>query len=330
MAITDFEHIVIGGQQRSGTSMVRALVGSHPKIAIYELDLTFWPRFSEVYADRKLSQKEKEELIRSVVSHEKVTKAHIGFKWEEFRDFAASYQQPEEEFFYAFYVRFLELYRAKREREIVGLKTPFNEFYFSKIIRVFPKTKFIHVVRNPLDVAVSLKEAKKRWWGGKIDYHSHIRLWKKSAQMAIENLERYPARYFVIKYEDIVFQPEESVKNMCAFLEVDFEPDMLQMNNHLGWDGTNSSFGRETGASTFRKDAINRYKKKMDPKIRDEYYYFLKKYLEYFGYDQEDVSIGGVTKLDYALTDVKEAAKEKLIYRIRRSPLYPVLKKHFS
>lgn len=320
----DFEHIVIGGQQRSGTSLVRAIIGSHSDISIFQWDLTLWPKFSEIYADKPLSHSKKKELIQGVLAHKKVIQTDVSFQLSEFNEILNS-AEDSTKFFYEFYETFLNLYIKKTNRKIPGLKTPENEFYAHRIFSNFPKTKFIHVVRNPLDVAVSLKGAKDKWWGGKINYLSHIRLWKNSAQLALSNSKLYPQNYLVIKYEDVVQNQKETILKVCNFLEVDFEPQMLAMKNHPGWKGHNSSF-KNSKSKTGKSSPINRYKQQLPEEIQNQYFFFLKQELQDLNYESENSEISTFNKLKYEINSVSDSITEKTLRMIRRSVLYKTVK----
>lgn len=324
-----FKHIVIGGQQRSGTSLVRAIIGSHSRFSIFQWDLTFWPKFSEIYAGRHLSLTQKRQLIFDVLNHEKVKQTDVKF---EILDFNTILNNPtsSEDFFYTFYTHFLTLYLQKTNGDICGIKTPENEFYSIKILTEFPLTKFIHVVRNPLDVAVSLKEAKTKWWGGKINYNSHIRLWNKSAEIAKENLKRYPNNYFVIKYEDIIEKPVDSVKQICSFLEIQFEKEMLEMKGQPGWKGSNSSFKKKAEESNFKSNSINRFKEQLPERIQHLYFHFLQENLKYFGYTHKEILFSSRRILNFKINNLSESFKENVTRLLRRSFLYLTVKKLVS
>lgn len=325
--IDNFEHIVIGGQQRSGTSLVRAIVGSHSKISIFQWDLPLWLKFSEIYSGRDLNHQQKKRLIFDVLNHKKVQLIDYNIHIDEFNSLLESDEDFSSHFFDAFYQCFLNVYLEKANKKIIGIKTPENEFHTEDIFTKFPKTKFIHVLRNPLDVAVSLKEAKNKWWGGKINYNSHIRLWNKSAETALKNLKQYPDNYLVIKYEDVIENPTDLAKRICSFLNVDFEEKMLEMGDQPGWTGSNSSFKKKKGESNFKSTSINRYEEQLPKKTQDLYFHFLNEHLKYFGYPHKEVSLSSNNLMEYQINNVLESAKEKGTRVIRRSFLYLPLKK---
>lgn len=113
-----------------------------------------------------------------------------------------------------------------------GDKTPLNTFHLNKIHQTFPNAKFVHIIRDGRDVAVSYKKAKlyqsleeacTRW----NDSVNEVKMFSKK----ILNNKLYE-----IKYEMLVSNPREEIKNVCNFLGIDFKESMLNrsQSNHLG------------------------------------------------------------------------------------------------
>lgn len=320
----DFEHIVIGGLQRSGTSLIRAILGSHPEISIYQWDLGLWTKFSIIYRDKKLSTTAQKKLIQEVINHPKQKASVINLHESDFSSILKS-KYLTKEFFYIFYTEFLHLYLKKSKGSYVGLKTPENEFYSPIIFRKFPKTKFIHIIRNPLDVAVSLKKIKHDSWGGSVNYFSHIWKWKKSADLLSENSKLFPQNYYTIKYEDLIINPKGVVTDICRFLNIDFQKEMLDMNNHPGWEGNNSSY-KKNNIKSLNTESINRYKDILPEHIQNIYFYFLNEQLKNLGYSTQKVTISFQKIFQYKVNAVIENMKIKLFSYTMRSILYRPLK----
>jgi O-antigen/teichoic acid export membrane protein len=109
-----------------------------------------------------------------------------------------------------------------------GEKTPGHILWLPHIQNLFPKAKVIVTVRDPRDVLVSYDD---RWGGGRRD---------TSFLMDTAALVRYYLRrffddpgfssdqFFVVKYEELTSRPVPLLKSLCQFLEVDFEPGMME------------------------------------------------------------------------------------------------------
>ncbi len=244
-------HIIIGGLPRSGTSLVRAMIGSHPKIAIHKWELPFWTQIYAKYLDKSLSKKSLENLLNELFLSYPMVKSDVKITIEDVKNELVKNDYPQNSL--SIYKIILEKYLIGRGKQIVGIKTPFNEFWIKNIIDHFPSIKFIHVVRNPIDVAISLKKANENWWGGSISYFQHIYYWHKSYQIAQEYSSKFPKNHFIVQYEKVVSDGEVSLREICRFLQIDYHPDMLNMEGQPGWAGENSSFKKGARAKQYPK-----------------------------------------------------------------------------
>ena len=54
--------------------------------------------------------------------------------------------------------------------------------------------------------------------------------WLYSAQLARRNLQRYPGRYLIVRFEDLIRQPEETLLAVCIFIGETYAPAMTAMD----------------------------------------------------------------------------------------------------
>ena len=104
-----------------------------------------------------------------------------------------------------------------------GDKTPLNFKIMNEIMYMFPDARFIHVYRDGCDVVQSFVNAKLR------EYEEAAREWVQSLE-AIKAFP-YPDRVYSLRYEDLVSNPEEYVREVCSFLDISFSTDMLEVND---------------------------------------------------------------------------------------------------
>jgi hypothetical protein len=83
--------------------------------------------------------------------------------------------------------------------------------------------KIIHIVRDIRDVMVSLNKVK--WL--KDMALSFPRFWSNSNLYLHSLYKDQKSRYLLIRYEDMVYEPEHIFNKICRFLEVDFQQGML-------------------------------------------------------------------------------------------------------
>ena len=129
------------------------------------------------------------------------------------------------------YARLFEIIHQQAARQSQkkywGDQTELLEKYASTIIATYPSAKFIHMIRDPRDryEAILTKSGRPQSLG------VATARWLYSATLAKQNQARYPSRYQVIRYEDMVSEPEETLKTVCEFLRVAYDPAMIKMEH---------------------------------------------------------------------------------------------------
>ena len=88
---------------------------------------------------------------------------------------------------------------------------------------MWPNAKFIHIVRDPRDVA---KSFIKMGWSGNVWCGADR--WVK-AEEALENVKKVVLadRWIELKYERLISNPEEELKKICGFIAVPYSSDRL-------------------------------------------------------------------------------------------------------
>lgn len=126
-------------------------------------------------------------------------------------------------------------------KQIPCEQTPRNIFYASRLLDYYPKLKIVHIVRDPRDVLASQKNRwkRKRYGGDNIPYSEIIRvwfnyhpytitkLWVSATKLALQ-LKNHE-RFYLLRFEDIISDPENEMKKICAFLGLSYEEGMLDI-----------------------------------------------------------------------------------------------------
>jgi hypothetical protein len=96
--------------------------------------------------------------------------------------------------------------------------------HFDKLIRIWPAARFIHIIRDPRDVALSCIQMG---WAGSVWFA--VDRWIE-AEKSWDRLRSKvgPARILEICYEDLVAEPESTLRRICEFVGVAYEPRMLE------------------------------------------------------------------------------------------------------
>lgn len=98
-------------------------------------------------------------------------------------------------------------------------KTPEHLMHLSAIFRLFPRAQVLIVLRDGRDVAASL-------FARTGDLDAGINAWLEANRQS-EAFVGDP-RVLRFKYEDLVTGPENTLRRICLFLGIAFEPGMLE------------------------------------------------------------------------------------------------------
>jgi len=101
--------------------------------------------------------------------------------------------------------------------------TPQNFQNALMLLDIFPKAKFVHIVRDPRAVAASVIPLD--WGPNTADDAAIFWAQKLSYALAFESIS--PERCFKVRYEDIVRHPEKVVKEICNFTDIEFKSSMI-------------------------------------------------------------------------------------------------------
>ncbi len=111
--------------------------------------------------------------------------------------------------------------------------------YFPALAKAFPEAHFVAIIRDPRAIVTSLLKLRERQPAMVPLMYSVVRYWRKHASFA-RMLKSFPdleGRYTVIKYEDMVTDPEVTIGHLCDVLEIEFSKRMLdteQFRPHSG------------------------------------------------------------------------------------------------
>jgi len=100
--------------------------------------------------------------------------------------------------------------------------------HFHRIPHVFPQAKYIHLLRDPRDVA---RSAIGMGWVGHVYFGTDIWL---EAETSWERLKSglNDDQYIEIKYEEILEDVEKGLTRICDFLDLEYTDKMLDYINH--------------------------------------------------------------------------------------------------
>jgi hypothetical protein len=224
------------GAVRSGTTVLRLLIGHHPQICRCDefeyvteavAGQTHWP---------------------DVDAYVRWLPRHRGYRASGFRanpslgfpeiaqDFLAQLQQTD-------------------GRRIVGAAV---HHHFDELPRIWPEARYIHLVRDPRDVARSC--VQMGWHGNS---WSAISMWEEAEDAWQRLRRRLPEdRWMEVRFENLTSDLEFELARITRFLGVDYDPAMLEIERDTTYKRPSPR-----GARSWRTDASEREVREMEARL---------------------------------------------------------------
>lgn len=207
--------VFVVGMPRSGTTLLSEILSAHPGLVIGPE--THYYRKHVRGCDRKGCLEDPERtraFVRSFLQAPGVRE--MGFSAERRRQLMETILDGQ-----VTHRRILgtvlEAYAEDRGAPRWGERTPGHIDHVERIREDFPEARFVHVLRDPRDVSRSLMEAH----GEVSNPHHHAVRWKRCVQRWDRHEERFPEACHLVRYEDLLEDPEGIVGPLCAALDLD-------------------------------------------------------------------------------------------------------------
>ena len=113
----------------------------------------------------------------------------------------------------------------QHQARVVMDKSLDSVHYADELMRLFPEMQFLNVVRDPRAQVASMNRAIIH----DFDTELNARTWLAAHRAADRVMQRYPERTLTIRYEDFLTDQEAILKQVCAFLAIDYLPQMLDV-----------------------------------------------------------------------------------------------------
>ena len=242
--------VFVAGLERSGTSLLYALLASHPNLAMTRRT-NLWTHFYGQYGDLSDPQN-LDRCIDVMMRYKRLVKLQpdeVRLR----RDF--EHGPPT-------YGRLFELleqqYAERHGRARWGDKSLHTERYADPIFAAYPGARILHMIRDPRDRYAS---SQTRWQVRRGGAGAGTAEWLSSVRLAERNVRRYPDRYRIVRYETLAAHPERTMQEICAFIGEQYTPGILTMEGAQDFRdrGSNSSYGTRT-AGVISTDSIGRYR----------------------------------------------------------------------
>ena len=275
METKNHDGIIVLGMPRSGTTLLRRLLDAHPNIACPGEThlLNAVARFIH-----------SEDLIEGASMGVLDGLSFAGFPEEEIlerlREFAFSFSRAQ---------------ATRQGKSRWAEKTAIDVFYLKEIEKVFAGHVYqICVFRHGLDVACSNLELVEKNGGYLDEFHEYVKrhkcpllafchAWVDVTKELMDFSDRHPDHTVVYRYEDLVTEPEETMRRVIEFVGEDWDPNIL----HIAMkSATNIGFGDwKTYAKTRIETSSMRRWSHLSPAMIHRAAEVLNPTLEQLGYD---------------------------------------------
>ena len=252
----------VGGTVRSGTTWLQLLLHAHPSVSCsgegHFPDL-LWHFLRQAMQQHNGVIKRHNEIV-SKGADEIVSKG---------AEIYSSLEHDDVLHIFAFCIAVFLVRQSEHKPAAlaIGDKTPANIRYLAPLAALFPNAKFIQIVRDGRDCAVSgwflsqkLKALNQGPLGPNRDsfdtYVSEFAaMWAADLVNAQQFAEQHPNRFHRIRYEDLRVDTERSLAHLFHFLNVKTDPGVLA---HCCREG---SFAKRSGRSPGEEDRLSFFRK---------------------------------------------------------------------
>lgn len=163
-------------------------------------------------------------------------------------------------------------------RPIAGDKTPEHIEAVPTLLAWFPEARVVHTFRDPRAIYVSLRQKEReetisrlgrlaRRSGPLFELYASTSLairWRRMARLHRRYAAAFPARYRLQRFEDLLAEPERTVRELCAFIGIPFEAGMLEQVVH------NSSYAPKRSGAGIDRSAADRWRRHL-PRITERW-----------------------------------------------------------
>jgi len=202
---------IVVGVPRSGTTLLRMMLDAHPELAIPP-ETGFLPALADLDPGT-----DPREAAWQIIS---------GFHtWPDFaldadvlRKAVQDAPPTAADAARAFY----RLYAERFGKPRYGDKTPTYGTDIDRIASLLPEARFLHIIRDGRDVVCSVRGL---WFRPGDSIESCAQDW--ATRLARTRALGSQLPYLEVRYEQLVVQPEDTLRAICRFLELTFDARML-------------------------------------------------------------------------------------------------------
>lgn len=215
--------VIIVGAPRSGTTLLRYMISSHPDVFIPP-ESNFIPHLFAAAPGSPMPRRKAIRAIETILEYKVF-----------FRDWKEPLPDPTE-----FVDTLSDLrpatilsglygeYARQHDASRWGDKSPIYTSHIDAISRILPQAQFIHIIRDGRDVCLSMLKSYQGARFFYVDLCYAARSWKRRVQDARRTgLSLSEKKYLEVRYEQLLADPGGVLTEVCAFIGERFTEEML-------------------------------------------------------------------------------------------------------
>ena len=191
-----------------------------------------------------------------------------------------------------------EMHCHGRTVKIRGETTPAHLYGLQTLASWFPDAHFIHTFRDPRAIYASRivrSEEGRRGMKARLpqiparlldpllapfEVAETSRVWLDAARLHRRYERVLGQRYRLVRFEDLVTEPEATLRGVCEFIDIPFDPAILEETVVVG-----SSFEQDRhAAGGFDRDSVDRWRDHVHPLVKTWFALVGRRELRRFGY----------------------------------------------
>ena len=243
----------IAGQAKSGTTLLAALLDSHPELLVLPQETAYFPTVLRKYRDAgrraQFDYLTKESFSRVLFGGEPKWREH------EYKNF------PQQQFLETF--ERLAFDPPNAHRDLLALmaesyaatlgipidrikrwieKTPANRNHVDEIFARFPQAKLLVTLRDPRAILATQIALEKTRQTKRFSVYYVIAHWRVAAKLA-RRVQGGDVPGLLVQFEQLVSAVSTVMKNVCGYLEIQFDPEVVLTPTKIGrtWGGNSAA-----------------------------------------------------------------------------------------
>lgn len=245
MSVRINQRIFIVGCARSGTTLVQAMLSSHPLVCGFPETFYFaHARVSKHYQGKSRWLGNRRQAIYSLDSALERLQTKTQIPWYLQLRSPRSVDR--------FFLSALDEIAQLNNKPAWSEKTPGHVKFIERISAVCPDALFVHVLRDGRDVVASLEDLYRKTpterQASTWNLDQSIEQWNQCREIA--NAYQESKRHFRLHYEHLASDPEDTMRGLCSFLGLPFEIAMLNYQS-----ASQSVLGNDAG-NEWRRDVL--------------------------------------------------------------------------